>query len=220
MKTAILACNTIRDELLLALEHTNCQHELFWVESNLHNFPDKLNFEIQKFLDKLDGYDRVLLAFGFCGNSIANLQTYSFELIVPRVDDCISLLIGSVAERVRLGKETWRIYLTKGWLQNEANMWSEYQHILAKYGEKKAKYVMDAMYGHYELLSVVDTGAYDLSAVLPTAEKMGQGFDLAVNVIAGTTSYLEQLLTGPYDSQRFIIVQPHSHLSIDELSLS
>jgi hypothetical protein len=220
MKTAILACHTIKGEVLLALERAQCDHDLYWVESNLHNFPDKLRVEIQNQLDKLDGYQRVLLAFAFCGNSVADLKTHSFELIVPRTDDCISLLIGSIAERTRLAAGRHSIYLTKGWLDNEANVWDEYQYTLNKYGEEKTQFVMEAMYGHHDLLSLVDTGAYEVASIRERAEEIATILNLDCTVIPGTTSYLEQLLIGPYDDELFVKAEPYSMMSSSDLVLS
>ena len=220
MKTAILACHTIKDELLLAMERANSDHDLYWVESNLHNFPEKLKVEIQRQLDLLDGYDRVLMAFAFCGNSVADLVTHSFELIVPRTDDCISLLLGSIEERNRLAAGRHSIYLTKGWLENEANVWQDYQYTLNKYGDERTQFVMEAMYGNHDLLSLVDTGAYDVESIMDVAKKVSEVLDMEYEVIPGTTSYLELLLTGPYDERMFVIAPPNSVMEASSLTLA
>ena len=220
MKTAILACYTIKSEVLLAMQRTQCMHDVYYVESNLHNFPDKLRVEIQSQLDKLDGYERVLLAFAFCGNSVAELKTHSFQLVLPRTDDCISLLIGSVTERARLAAGRHSIYLTKGWLENEANIWDEYLYTLNKHGEEKTRFVTEAMYGHYELLSLVDTGAYEVGSIMERANEISERFNLECLVIPGTTSYLEQLITGPYDEELFVVAPPGSTLEIGALTLN
>ena len=219
MKTAVLACNTLRDELLLATSRVKSVHDTYWVESNQHNFPDKLKSTLQKHLDELDGYDQILLAFGFCGGSVGGLKTGSFSLVIPRIDDCISLLLGSIAERERLSEGENSIYLTQGWLDHESNIWTEYQYTLDKYGEEKAQYVIDAMYGHYQRLALIDTGAYEVAALFDRADQIADRFGLARKVIPGTVDYLEQLLTGPYDEQRFIVVPPHTELGLGELRL-
>jgi len=208
MKTAIFACNTIRDEVLLAEQHVKSGHEIFWLESNLHNFPDKLRAGMQAQLDILDGYDRVLMAFGFCGNSVLGLKTRSFELVLPRVDDCITLMIGSLDKRAELANGLHSIYLTKGWLDHESNIWREYEYTVKKYGEEAAKYVIDVMYGNYDTLSIVDTGAYDIGTIFEQAKRIADKFVLQEKVIEGTTSFIEQLLTGPWDFPRFLIIPP------------
>lgn len=217
MKTAVLACNTIRAELILAESRVKSGHDLYWVESNLHNNPDRLRVEIQRSLDTLDSYERVILAFGFCGNSVAGIKTRSFELIMPFIDDCVSLMIGSIAERARLTAGHNSIYLTKGWLGNETNILSEYEYTVKKYDEDRANLVIKMMYAQYDWLSLIDTGAYELDSIAEAADKISERFGLERVVIPGTTSYIEQLLVGPYDEGKFLRIEPHS--AIDESML-
>jgi hypothetical protein len=219
MKTAIFACNTIRDELLLAEQKVQSGYEIFWLESNLHNFPDKLRTQMQVQLDSLEGYDRVLMAFGFCGNSVLGLRTHSFEMILPRVDDCITLMIGSIEKRAKLSFGHHSIYLTKGWLEHEANIWSEYEYTAKKYGEKTAQYVIDVMYGNYDTLSLVDTGAYSISSVLERARRISEKFGLGQNIIPGTTLLIEQLLAGPWDTKVFLVIPPYSSVEANDVLL-
>lgn len=219
MKTAVLACNTIRKELLLAEHRVSSGYEIIWLESNLHNFPDKLRVGMQKGLDSLDGYDRVLMAFGFCGNSVVTLETHSFELIIPRIDDCISMLIGSISKRAEFSEGHQSIYITEGWLRNESNIWSEYEYTVKKYGEKRAQFVINTIYSKYDLLSIVDTGAYEVDSIVDEAKKIAAKFNLNQNVIPGTTSLLEQLLTGPWDVDKFVTIPPHETVKMTDLFL-
>jgi hypothetical protein len=220
MKTAVLACNTIRDELLLAESRVQSGYEIFWIESALHNFPDKLNTQIRKGLDTLDGYDRVLLAFGFCGNAIDRIETGSFELIIPRVDDCISLLFGSVGQRATRTKGRHGIFFTGGWLQHETNIWAEYEHTLKKYGPRKTAWIVEMLYGPYDLLGVVDTGAFNVDSILDQTRRMAETFHLEHKIFPGTTDYLEKLLTGPWEENYFLRIAPHDKLKTDMLVLA
>lgn len=46
--TVIIACQTIRDELNLAIFETRVSYPVILVESGLHNFPDSLHKEYKK----------------------------------------------------------------------------------------------------------------------------------------------------------------------------
>jgi hypothetical protein len=219
MKTSVLACNTIRDELLLAERKVNSGCEIIWLESNLHNYPDKLRTEMQKGLDSLVGCDRVLMAFCFCGNSVVGLKTHSFELILPRIDDCISLLLGSIEKRAELSKGRQCFFLTKGWLEHESNIWSEYEYTVKKYGEESAQFVINAMFGNYDTLSLIDTGAYDVDSIMNKAAQMSQKFGLQLNSLQGTTTLLEQLLSGPWDESKFIIIPQFTSIEVEDTFL-
>jgi len=220
MKTAVLACNTIRAEVELAVERVGCHHDLYWLESNLHNVPVKLGKHIQESIEVLFSYERVLLAFGFCGNAVAGLKSGPFELILPRVDDCISLLLGSVHRRVQMSKEYQSIYLTEGWLKHESNIENEYKYLLNKYGDKTARQIIDSMYAHYTHLSIIDTDVFDIDKTLERTKKIANIFSLEQTVVSGTTEYIENLLVGPWPDDTFIRLHPQSVLDADKLVLS
>ena len=68
MKTAVIACKTIEDELNFAMQQTGCTFPVVWLEPGLHNVPEKLHAAVQTAIDDLADDCRVLLAMGFCGN--------------------------------------------------------------------------------------------------------------------------------------------------------
>ena len=209
-KTALVCCETIRDEIILVLGTVDTSPDLYWIESGLHNSPERLRSRLQETLDSLDGqFDRVLLAFGFCGNAIIGIETRGFELIFPRVDDCISLLLGSDDRRREIG-ETGTYFFTRGWLLGEENMWNEYQFSVETYGEEAAKMIYDSMLAHYSRLGILDTGAYDLSELEATTQLMAETFELEHTVIPAGTAYIGDLLSGVWDPARFVITPPHS----------
>jgi hypothetical protein len=207
-----LACETIRDELEHALEDAGGDFRVSWLESGLHNFPDMLRERLQTTLDSFDGCDQVLMAFGRCGNVLDNLRTGAYELILPNTDDCISLLLGSVRRRLEYSREGGTYFLTRGWLRGERNIWTEYLYAREKYGEKNARSIMAIMLKNYRYLSVVDTQSYDLDGILPMTKGIADTLKLTHRVIPGTIRYLRDLLTGPWDGERFIRYPPHSRI--------
>jgi hypothetical protein len=207
----VIACEIIRDELEHTLELIQGDFRVCWIESGLHNLPDQLRERIQNILDSLDGCDLVLMAFGRCGNVLEGLHTGAYELILPNIDDCISLLLGSARRRLEYSREGM-YFLTRGWLRGERNIWAEYLYARDKYGEKRAQAVMTAMFRNYRHLSVVDTKSYDLEGILPLTKTMADTFKLNHRVIPGTIQRLRDLLTGPWEGERFIRYPPHSQI--------
>ncbi len=110
MTAVIIACKTIEQELNAAMEQTGCDYPVVWLEPGLHDVPKKLHETLEAHLDTVRGYDTVLLAMGFCGNSVVGLHTHDFELVIPRRDDCISLLLGDTQRPFAA------VFLTEGWL--------------------------------------------------------------------------------------------------------
>jgi hypothetical protein len=212
MLKTVVACETIRDELEHALADTGGDVQVRWIESGLHNFPDLLRARLQETLDSLEGCDRVLMAFGRCGNAFDDLRSGDFELILPDAGDCISLLLGSDRRRLDYAAEGGAYFLTRGWLRGERNIWREYLYAREKYGENHALEIMAALFKHYRYLFVLDTQSYDLDSILPTTKEIAGTFNLTHRVIPGTTRRLRDLLTGPWDGDRFVRCPPYSRV--------
>lgn len=213
MKTTVIACKTIEDELLLAMEQTGCRYDIHWVESGLHNVTEKLHNRLQQALDSMTGCDRVLMAFACCGGAAEGLVTGAYETVLPATDDCISMLIGSTAKRLAMpaSKETY--YLTRGWLDGERSIFTEYEYALSKYGRSVAGSIMQAMIGNYRQVALLDTGAYETAPQLARAEEIAKAFGLECRVISGTVEYLRGLLSGRH-GEGFHIFPPHSVMDI------
>jgi hypothetical protein len=212
MLSSIIACETVRDELEHALDLAGMDCDVRWVESGLHNFPDKLRKCLQDNLDALTGCGPVLMAFGCCGNAVIGLETGDYELIIPRVDDCISLLIGSTEKRMQLSENGGTYFLTRGWLRGGRDTSAEYQHAVKRYGEKTAQLIMKKMFEHYRYLGLLDTKSYNIADVLPEVNRMADRLGLTHRVLPASVEYLCDLLRGPWEAGRFVIVPPRSVL--------
>jgi hypothetical protein len=216
MNVAVVGCKTIQRELEKAMRETGRRYPVSWIESGLHNFPDKLRSTIQEIFDSIDA-DRILLAMGFCGNSLAGLETRGFEVVFPRADDCITILIGSFNERKSYEKT---YFLTKGWLEGERNIYEEYKYAMNKYGAELGRTIVDMMLEHYEYLGILDTGAYEYEALIAESKPIAESLGLDIKEIPATDSFLKQLLTGPWPEDRFKTVPARSKVEASDLSVS
>jgi len=214
VETVVLACNTIRDELEKAAREVGCPYPFRWVESGLHLVPDSLRIRLQEELDQLRGVQRVLLAFGFCGNSVVGLSTRDFELIVPRVDDCITLLLGSRERREACSADGGVYFLTRGWLEGEFNLWREYEAVLSRHGPERTERIYRKMLAHYRYLGLIDTGAYDADALLPEVHRIAETLKLETRIFSGSGAYMERFFSGPWDAAEFIVVPPGTTIEL------
>lgn len=214
MHPVIVACKTLENELRTAMARLGCRCPVLWLESGLHNWPDRLRAAIQQLLDGCANYETVLLAMSLCGDSVVGLHSGDFRLVIPRCEDCITLLLGSDARRRSIFAT---YFMTEGWLSGENNIWQEYLHCIQKYGEKRGKRIFSAMLAHYKNLALLDTGCFDKDAaqaqLIPIAEALG----LEYTCIEGTLDYLQDLLNGNWAPERFLVVPPHTTISPDML---
>jgi len=217
--TIIVACQTIRDEVNLAITETGVNYPVLWIESGLHNFPDRLGQKIQEEINKIENVETILLAFGYCGNSLLGIKSSRSQLIIPRVDDCISLLLGSLERRQTLDKEVGTYFLTKGWLENEQNLLSEYERCVVKYGKDKALRVMKMMLNNYHRLMVIDTQAYQSEGILIKTKRFADALGLSHEKIDGSSRLLKKLLLGSWDEE-FAIIQAGKKVTLEHIIIN
>lgn len=218
MKTQIVACKTLEQELLEAMRRAGTEASVVWLGSGLHNTPKKLGRVLLERIGQTDA-ERLLLCMGFCGNALLGLTTGDYELIVPRVDDCVSLLMGSVRARMEYSRAHAAYYMTEGWMTGERNLWTEHLHAVEKYGEETAMELASMLYAHYRTLTLLDTGTGDMDALLEKTEPMARTLGLEQRCLKVSLRYLEELLTGPWDPERFLIIPPNTTVTPELLSL-
>lgn len=214
MKRILIACSTIRDELEKAMRDTGFASPVVWVESGLHLVPESLRRRIQEELDRIPDVEHVLLGFGFCGNAILGLETRAFELVLPRVDDCITWLLGSGEKRMRCTEAGGVYFLTRGWLQGEANIWREYQGTIDRYGPERAQTIYRQILRHYRFLGLIDTGAFDVGEMIGHINEIAAVLKLEPRIFTGSDAYLKEFLVGPWRKERFLIVPPRTRIEL------
>lgn len=211
----MIACETLRDEYADAADRSGRHYDTYWVESGLHNFPEKLGQALSQEFDKVDA-DRVLLCFGTCGNAVVGLETRDFELIMPRVDDCISLLLGGTARRLKINEAHTSYFLTAGWLRGERNIYVEYEYAVQKYGEKRGKRIMETVLANYTDLVLLDTGSYDIAPARTESAMIAEKLGLELKTMPAGVGYICELLTGPYPPERFCVFPPKTKIGTIE----
>ncbi len=219
-KTAILACPTVRDELNKCMRDTGCSFDVYELEQSSHDRPEKLRGLIQAAIDDLQEYDRILLLFGVCGNATLGLISPHAELVLPRVDDCVSLLMGSPARRLESLNGKFGLFLTAGWLRYEEGMWGEFCHTISKYGEKRAQRILNALYENLTYLTILDTGAYELDEIYPQAQELADALHLQLRILPADLTLLCSFLTEPEDTEKFIHVPAGTAVREDMLKIS
>ncbi|MDT3697932.1 MAG: DUF1638 domain-containing protein [Thermincola sp.] len=207
LKNIYVACNTLREEIEFVLKDLMANYPILWVDSGLHNFPERLHKAIQDQIKTIVNAQNIVLLFGNCGNSVLGLSSPTARIIIPRVYDCISLFLGGDKPRIMLENEAPSYYLTKGYLKNESNIWSEYTYCLNKYGPEKAKKVIQIMLNNYKRLIVIDTGAYEPEEIFEVTNKIAEEFGLAHNVTVGSLRIIYKAFREEWDED-FVIIEP------------
>jgi Protein of unknown function (DUF1638) len=207
MKAIIIACRTIENELSLALQKTGVPYPVFWIDSKLHVRPEKLRDAVQAAIDRITNVETIILAFGLCGGGLSGIRSETARLVLPRAEDCISLLLGSQERRAGMMREGASYFLTRGWLESEHNISDELDYSVRRFGQERGLRIMRTMLKHYRYLSLVETGGYDIGPYVKRTETLAEKLGLSHRIVKGSQRFMEKLLTGPWDEE-FIIAGP------------
>jgi len=178
--TVVVSCQVLQD-LLANLLPDGLAQQVTFMDYGLHQVPGQMAGALQEVLDGLEQPSLVVLGYGLCGTGLKGLKAGPHTLLVPRVDDCISLLLGSYRAYMREFQAVpGTYYLSKGWLESGSHPLKEYQEYVPRYGEKEAMWLMDQQYQHYERLVLVAQDRADLETYramrdvgLPLASNLG-----------------------------------------------
>ena len=202
------------DELLPFLPEGTATEVL---DISLHIHPEKLRDRLQQAIDASgEVYDPIFLGYGLCSKAVVGLVARSSRLVVPKTDDCIELFLGSRRARLdQLAREPGTFFLTQGYIGDGASMvFSEYERSVVRYGKERAERLLQSMMSHYKRLVYIKTAhAASLESDRAYAHTMADRFRLTYEELEGTSDWLGQMITGPWDD-RFVVVQPGEALEL------
>ncbi len=198
MTQLLIACETLRHEVELALSKTKVDIATRWMANGLHEKPDRLKAGLQEVIDAVeDDYDTLLFAYGSCGNGLVGLKSTKAMLVVPRFEDCIAILLANQGKLKQMRTTTY--FLTPGWMAGERSLEVEYGQVVKKYGEKKTKKIYQIIFKNYQDLMLIDTSAYQVEPWMDRVNKIADQVGLDVVVGRGSVRVLEKLLRGDWD---------------------
>ena len=208
----IIACATVAEELrLLGVP----EERLTVLEFGLHVYPEELKTRLQEAIDLVPGDCDILLGYGLCSYATVGLRSDSHRLVVPLIDDCIALFLGSREEHRRLqAEEPGTYFLTKGWVEAQEGALTEYVRIRDRYGEERALKVARVMFGNYTRIALIDTGNYRLEDYRDFARAMADFLSLRFDEIAGSNRMLLAMLDGDWEDE-FLIVEPGDEIALE-----
>ena len=213
----VIACATVIEEMLPFLP-PNVKTEV--LDFGLHRTPEKLREALQEAIDKnCDSADIILLGYGLCSMGVVGLSAPTCTLVVPRVDDCIAIFLGSNgAYRKQSEKEPGTFYLTKGWIEVCDTPDDEYNRLIERYGQKRADRVMEVMFQHYKRILYIDTGQADQERYRDSARQNAKRLNLRYEEIPGSVALIRKMIDGLWDDD-FVVARPGEKIKFDDFKL-
>jgi hypothetical protein len=226
-RSAIIACDVFQDEILKLLRDISVEDvPLVWLEMGLHDSPDLLRRTIRERIDAVEAdpdIGTIILAYGLCGNGLAHLKAGRCPLVIPRSHDCISVLLGGPEAHAAVLKENPATYFySPGWIRGRRVPGPDREaHLRTMYGERypdDEEMIADLIEADTETFAHHNCAAYVDLTNDPHAEDYCRGcarhLGWSFRKLEGEPTLLRDLLSGPWDPERFLIVQPGGQTAI------
>ena len=207
----LIACATVIEEMLPFIP-PHMSYEV--LDFGLHTDPKSLKIALQNTINSsAPDIETILLGYGLCSQAVVGLRSGSRTLIIPRVDDCIAIFLGSAAEyQKQCSIVPGTYYLTKGWIESGDTPFSEYDILVKRYGEQIAQRIINQILKNYTRLAFINTGNNKLEYYREHARSMAERFNLRYEEIQGSDVIIKKMLYGPWNAE-FVIIPPGKTVS-------
>ncbi len=205
MKAKVLACYTLADEIQKMLPS---DIDLELLPYALHREPQKLQFELQQRIDADTEHDTLLFGYGLCSYGVVNLHSERHTLIIPRVHDCISILMGAREIYNReFVKCPGTIYLSKGWIDQGAEPLAEFKRYAESFGEENSQWMIETQYSNYQRVVFIDTGVGNSEELAKYSSEVAKYIKVDYQEKQGSLRLIEKLIQGDWDEE-FVVITP------------
>ena len=209
--TCVVTCSSLEYFVRAAQKKGGTHFQVHVVDRNLHAEPERMKRTVGDVIRALPARFRtVLVGMGFCGGAWDH-AVFERRIVVPRADDCISILLHKGDETEPNLKEPGHLYLYEPdpeqfsalrLLRDPGTLGPEYEGMdrdtLFRY-----------WFGNYHWMDIIDTGLTDcyderyVELAQENADRIGAGLGYA----EGSNRMLEKLVSGRWDGQ-FVVAEP------------
>jgi len=217
---AVIACRVFDTEIAAAAPDARhiVRRETF--EMGLHDQPDVLRSRLREALARAESapaVESVVLVYGLCGRALVGLGPKRCPLVVPRVHDCIGLLLGGHARHAAcLQAEPGTYWYSPGWIRGRraagpertAQLRNEYTR---RFGPDEAEALLEMereALAQHTRAGYTDHRLPGDDAQRREAGRCAQAQGWPLDHHAGDPALLRDLLHGPWDDARFLVVAP------------
>ena len=204
--SVILTCSSLEDCVRQAQENMGTALPVCVLDKRYHVEPRDMREQILAALGDLSrSHDTVLVSMGFCGGSWDQV-TAPCRIVIPRVDDCVSLLLQRGDDYSPNLKQMGHLYLYEKDLRE-----SLFSRIGEDMDEETADELIEMYFGNYHYLDIIDTGYNDCysEAYVEAAQAEADRIDMMLDYVPGGIHLLEKLVSGDWDDQFLVAEKGH-----------
>ena len=213
MRACILSCTSLLDFVAAAQSSQGTDHPVFTLDRAMHVEPEEMKAAMLRQMAALPPeYDTVLVAMGFCGG-VWHQAAFDRTVVIPRVDDCVSLLLHTDDAFHPNLKEDGHLYLYENdpgefsalTLMHNTNSFT--QDLDLK--NMSREFLFEMWFHNYRHMDIIDTGLNDCYSEEYAAAAQAQADQIKADLdyVPGGILLLEKLVSGRWDEQ-FIVAPP------------
>lgn len=217
--TIILSCTSLLLHVKAAQEKMGTNFEVVELDRRLHMEPLKMRDRIIEAMEKLpDRIENVLVSMGFCGGSWDQVDVRK-RVVIPKVDDCITLLLHTDDTPHMDLKEKGHMYF-RDCDRGNYSIQAMKDEFCREYGMEFGTSIFGTWFASYTHADIIDTGAYDCyaEAYVEEAQKNADLIRCTLGYVEGSNRILEKLVSGRWDEQ-FLVAEPGSCVSMRQVTV-
>jgi hypothetical protein len=230
MRFKAIICQVFTREMDDVVSRSPHSVEIENLTMGLHDLGANMRPHLQESIDAADGagYDAILLGYALCGRGTEGLRAGKTQLVLPRVHDCIGMLMGSRQRyQAYFNDHPGVYYRSPGWIEyqkpgqildqvyafevDKIGDRTSREDLIAKYGEDNGNYLYEQFnaYRHnYSGLTYISTGVGPEEDFRGQARAEAEKEGWAYEEIEGSLTLLERLVNGDWDAADFLVVPP------------
>ena len=211
MNTQILTCSSLFPFVEAAQKEMNTSWPVTVVDRLHHVDPDEMKRVVAAEIGKMPSEtDTVLVAMAFCGG-VWDHVTFDKKIVIPRCDDCVSILLTTDDQYEPNRKETGHLYLYEEKPEDFSalSLMRDYTAVSSEFKGIDQDMLFRMWFGNYHRMDIIDTGfndcyqEYYVEAAQNNADQIGAELGYA----QGSNRMMEKLVSGNWDEQ-FLVAEP------------
>ena len=218
--TVILSCSSLLLHVEAAQTKMHTRFPVVNLDRRLHAEPKRMRSSILETLEALPpSCETVLAAMGYCGGSWNHIPL-SRRVVIPKVDDCITLLLHTDDTPHGNLKEAGHMYF-RDCDTGAYSIEGMKEEICRTYGMEFGTSIFGSWFQNYTNADIIDTGVYDCYSeeYVTEAQKNADLIRSSLGYVEGSNRILEKLVSGQWDAQ-FIVLESGQEMTEQDFGLS
>jgi hypothetical protein len=239
MRLKVISCNVFLREVSLLAARSSATLDISYVPQGLHNYPDVLRREIQSRIDEVDagphGREKltappepvaaIVLGFGLCSRALCGVASTRHRLVLPRVHDCIALLLGSHRRyRREFDANPGTYWFSPGWIEHSTFPCGRSGTLLRErfaeaYGRENADYLIEmevASLQAYSRAALITWPGLDRPEYHDHAGRIAGEMEWQVEHLQGSPALMERILNGTWTTEDAVVAEPGQTFAIGD----